>query len=141
MESRKFDLNIIQIPTPCTQDWDTMRGDDRVRFCGVCKKSVYHLSAMSRSDAENLVASHEGRMCVRFYRRADGTVVTSDCSAIREAVHRGKRLLITSIAGLFAMITGLSMLNGCKRTACVAGEMLPMPTATHPVMPSTAPSK
>jgi hypothetical protein len=56
-----------------------MQGDDRVRFCGSCRLHVYNLSAMSRTEAQELVAATEGRRCVRFYIRKDGTVLTSDC--------------------------------------------------------------
>jgi hypothetical protein len=56
-----------------------MKGDDRVRFCKLCSLHVYNLSAMTRSAAETLVAEREGRLCVQFYRRADGTVLTADC--------------------------------------------------------------
>jgi hypothetical protein len=72
-------LEVIDIAKPCPADWDEMRGDERVRFCRHCSLNVYNLSAMSRGDAEQLVRESEGRVCVRFYRRLDGTVVTTDC--------------------------------------------------------------
>lgn len=56
-----------------------MSGDDRVRFCGVCRLNVYNLSGMTRRDATELVQLVEGRLCVRFFRRKDGTLLTSDC--------------------------------------------------------------
>ena len=72
-------LEELRIATPCRADWDDMQGDDRVRFCGRCQKNVYNLSAMRRDEAEALVREREGRLCVRFYRRHDGTVLTADC--------------------------------------------------------------
>jgi hypothetical protein len=57
-----------------------MAGDDRVRFCRQCWLYVYNLSEMSRQEAEALVREKERRrVCVRFYRRADGTIITRDC--------------------------------------------------------------
>jgi hypothetical protein len=56
-----------------------MTGDDQVRFCGACEKHVYNLSAMTRDEAERLLVEREGRLCVRFYQREDGTVLTADC--------------------------------------------------------------
>jgi hypothetical protein len=45
---------------------------------------------MTRDEAESLVARHEGRLCVRFYRRFDGSIITQDCpvgfQAVRERV-------------------------------------------------------
>ncbi|HVF46499.1 MAG TPA: hypothetical protein VNA17_02930 [Pyrinomonadaceae bacterium] len=77
----KFDnpLNNIKVASPCSADWNEMYGNDRRRFCGDCKLNVYNLSGMTRLEAETLMTKAEGRLCVRFYRRADGTVITRDC--------------------------------------------------------------
>ena len=49
-------MNKQQLPInkPCTQDWNSMEGSDRQRFCGVCDKSVHNLSAMTRREAQAL---------------------------------------------------------------------------------------
>jgi hypothetical protein len=67
-------LNNIKIASPCNADWNEMVGDERTRFCGECKLNVYNLSGMSQREAENLLINSEGRLCVRFYKRADGAV-------------------------------------------------------------------
>ena len=72
-------LNNIKIASPCSQDWNAMIGTERKRYCGDCKLNVYNLSGMSRTEAENLITNSEGRLCVRFFRRADGSVLTQDC--------------------------------------------------------------
>lgn len=72
-------LEDVRVATPCRADWDKMQGDDRARFCGSCTKHVYNLSDMTRADAERLIAEKEGHLCVRFYQRADGTMLTKDC--------------------------------------------------------------
>ena len=41
--------------------------------------NVYNLSDMTEEEALKLVEEREGRLCVRFYQREDGTVLTSDC--------------------------------------------------------------
>ena len=56
-----------------------MCGTDRVRRCDACGLLVYNLSAMTVGEALALIQETEGRRCVRFYRRADGTVLTRDC--------------------------------------------------------------
>jgi len=104
-------LENLRIATPCLADWDQMAGDDRVRFCGRCEKNVYNLSAMSRQEAEALVAAKEARMCVRLYQRQDGTVITSDCPVgVRRKLLRqrvwaklsGAAASLTLALGLFA---------------------------------------
>jgi hypothetical protein len=87
----KVVLDDIKVATPCNADWDDMSGDERVRFCGKCEKNVYNLSAMSRLEAEALVREKEGRMCVRFFQRADGTMLTQDCPVgVRNAQWRNR---------------------------------------------------
>jgi hypothetical protein len=97
-------LDNIRVASPCSASWEAMRGDERVRFCGACQKSVYNLSGMTRAEAERLVRETEGRLCVRFYRRRDGTVLTSDCPVGRG---RARRWLAMHIGGLAALLGGL----------------------------------
>ncbi len=75
-------LNEIRIATPCQANWDEMPGDDRVRSCPLCSRSVYNIAAMTSDEAAALIACREGRLCARLFRRADGTVVTADCPAV-----------------------------------------------------------
>lgn len=83
MAELRFNLDLIHVPIPCTVSWDTMRGDDRVRHCDQCRQSVYNLSELSRTEAEALLREKEGRACVQFYRRPDGSIVTRRCAVIR----------------------------------------------------------
>jgi hypothetical protein len=72
-------LNTVRIASPCRASWNAMEGDDRARFCGTCRKHVYNLSALTAAEAVALVERTEGRLCGRFYRRRDGSVLTTDC--------------------------------------------------------------
>jgi hypothetical protein len=86
-----------------------MKGDDRVRFCSQCSLNVYNLSSMKPEEAESLVQQHEGRLCVRFYRRRDGTVLTGDCPVGLRAARHGKLrrlLLIEGLAAVFTLVAG-----------------------------------
>jgi len=69
----------VKVASPCSADWEKMVGDDEVRFCSSCEKNVYNLSALTALEAQALVQEKEGDMCARFYRRADGTMLTADC--------------------------------------------------------------
>jgi hypothetical protein len=83
-------LDHIKIAAPCFADWDQMFSfeGERVRFCSQCNLNVYNLSDMSRQEAEALVTKTEGRLCVRFYRRADGSILTQNCPAGLRAIKR-----------------------------------------------------
>ena len=61
-----------------------MPGDDRVRSCSACSRLVYNLAAMTSDEALALIANREGRLCARLFRRADGTIITADCSAVAD---------------------------------------------------------
>jgi Carboxypeptidase regulatory-like domain len=90
-----------------------MAGDDRVRYCGQCRLNVYNLSAMSAKEAENLVASREGRLCVRFYQRRDGTVLTKDCPVGLRIVMRR----LARVAGIaFSALVNVLPVVGCARS-------------------------
>jgi hypothetical protein len=101
-------LDHVQVAAPCKADWDQMLGSDRMRFCGQCNLNVYNLSGMTRSEAESLIARNEGRPCVRFYRRFDGSIITSDCptglSAIRRRVSYLTKALVAAGLAFLASI-------------------------------------
>jgi hypothetical protein len=71
-------LDQLRIASPCNAPWEKMTGTDRARYCGLCEKTVYNVSAMSREEAEQFLSSVE-TACVRFYQRTDGTILTADC--------------------------------------------------------------
>lgn len=70
-------LDRVKVVAPCHEDWDTMRGNDEVRFCSHCAKDVHNLSAMTRAGAEALIRKSGGRLCVRYVTRPDKTIATA----------------------------------------------------------------
>lgn len=82
------DLERLRIASPCPTDWESMNGNDRVRFCGLCELNVYNISAMTPQEARDLISRTEGRLCARLYRRADGTIITADCPVGWRALKR-----------------------------------------------------
>jgi hypothetical protein len=78
MPQFKNNLDHVRIAAPCYANWDSMFGDERVRFCGQCKLNVYNLSDMTKIEAERLVARADGRLCIRYYMRRDGSILTNN---------------------------------------------------------------
>ena len=98
-------LNDLRIASPCPASWDAMRGDDRVRFCDSCSKHVYNVSGLTADAAVALVRESEGHLCVRLYRRKDGTVLTADCPVgLKSALRRRLIRLATAGVVVFAML-------------------------------------
>lgn len=106
MAASKFNLDLIEVPTPCAVPWDAMLGDDRVRHCGQCRKNVYQIAEMTRDEAEALITGAAGEVCVQLYRRADGTVVTRDCAEVAAS-----RSLVSAMALAGVSVVALLGLN------------------------------
>ena len=99
-------LDDVRVASPCKADWNEMYGDERRRFCGDCKLNVYNLSGMSREEAERLVTNSEGRLCVRFFRRRDGSILTADCpvgwALVKQKTRRHVTAAFSMLAALFS---------------------------------------
>jgi hypothetical protein len=95
-------LDNIRVGTPCRVSWDSMPGDERKRACSKCEKNVYNISELTRAEAEALIIRHEGKLCVRYYQRPDGTILLSDCT-IRGAAYWKRRAGVAALAALVAV--------------------------------------
>lgn len=137
---RKFTspLEGVKVAAPCPADWEKMVGDERMRYCGQCSLHVYNLSGMTKRQAEAFVTNAEGRVCVRYYRRADGSVLTRNCPvglrALKQRVSRIAGAMLSAVLGFFA---GVGLNFGVRPAPTMRhsmGEMVAMP-----VEPNLAP--
>jgi len=92
-----LNLTNIRIGFACKERWDDMVGDAQVRDCAKCKRAVFNLSEMTTAEAEAVLARRGVKPCVRFYRRPDGTVMTSDACATAARPER-RRLAVGACA-------------------------------------------
>ena len=105
-------LDHLRIAAPCPADWDQMFSfeGERVRFCSQCNLNVYNLSGMSREEAEALITKTEGRLCVRFYRRADGSILTQNCPVGLKAIKRRVAWVAQVVLGMIlSFVSGLGL--------------------------------
>lgn len=105
MSAKPSKIEHLRIATPCPISWEQMAGDNRVRFCDHCHLNVYNIAELTRIEAESLIASTEGRLCARLFRRADGTVLTKDCPVGLRAL---RRRVAKRTAAIFAAVVSLS---------------------------------
>ena len=132
MTSRTLSLDQISIAAPCSASWEGMSGDDRRRHCDSCSKSVYNIAGMTEDEALTLITEAEGRLCVRLYRRRDGTILTKDCPvglrALRMKMIRG----IGRVAAVFMLVIGAVFFSRSLRAdpgrTMRLGEIPPLPT-------------
>jgi hypothetical protein len=105
-------LDHLKIAAPCPANWDQMFSfeDKRVRFCSQCNLNVYNLSEMSRREAEALITKTEGRLCVRFYRKADGSILTQNCPVGLRAIKRRVAWVAQVVLGMvLSLVSGLGL--------------------------------
>lgn len=111
-------LDGVRIAAPCRAEWEKMTGDERVRYCDLCSLHVYNLSGMTKKEAETLITNAEGRLCVRFYRRADGAVLTRNCPVgLRALKRRVSRVAGASLSAVLGFFAGVGLNLGFGRPA------------------------
>lgn len=125
-KDRRDALDRVEVAKPCPVDWESMTGNERVRACEQCSMNVYNLSGMTRDAARALVEEAEGRVCVRFFRRADGTVMTADCPVGLAAFRRRVAWIGSSLAASLLFLVGL-LGFGVKRGAIRLPSLDPIP--------------
>ncbi len=111
----------ISIASPCHVDWDSMTGDEKKRFCGDCKLNVYSVSTMSTAEAADFIRQSEGRVCMRLYRRKDGTIITDNCPVGLRKLRDRVRLKVAAVIALFAFLG----LNSDAHAQATLGIILP----------------
>lgn len=64
--SARDSVSQFRIASPCSVAWDSMTGNDRVRFCEHCQLSVHNIDLASRKRIRRLIARSGGRICVSY---------------------------------------------------------------------------
>lgn len=130
-------LDNVRVAAPCTVDWEQMVGSEKVRFCADCQLNVYNLSGMTKQEAEHLIVRHEGRLCVRFYRRRDGTILTDNCPVgLRALKRRLSRMASAVVSMILSFFAGVLAFSGLRETPpaarAVQGQMIVSPKYAPP---------
>jgi len=103
----KINLDNVMIAAPCSVGWDNMTGTDTVRHCHECKLNVYNISQLTKFEAEKLLASEafsQGKVCLTFYRRHDGTILTADCPKGLRRIRSNTPKILRTIAAAAATV-------------------------------------
>ena len=102
----KVNIDRIRVASPCAVPWDSMKGNESLRHCDLCSLNVYNISELTVAETEQLIAVREGRICIRLYRRADGTVITKDCPVgLRKVRQRMTRIASAAFASILGLVT------------------------------------
>lgn len=138
MAANVRELGVVRVAKPCGRDWAQMAGDVRARFCADCQLNVYNLSEMTTDEAHQLIREKEGKLCVRFYTRDDGTVLTRDCPV---GVKLQRRKLIAAGAGAaslalaaLAFAVSASFTDAQSESCATAPAKRPLPMVKDPTV-------
>jgi hypothetical protein len=122
MPDGTFDLQKLQVASPCYERWDNMKGDARTRHCASCKLNVYNIREMTTSEVKELVQRTSGQLCIRLYRRWDGTVLTRDCPVgLQRARVRVAAAMATAAAFVAVLLFPVLARLGSKEAAPLEG--------------------
>jgi hypothetical protein len=121
-------LKNLTVASPCNADWNSMTGNDQVRFCEHCSFEVHNLSAMTRTQAERLVTRSNGRLCVQYIQDPIGGPVTIP---VGKKLHHINRRVSQIAAGAFT--AALSV------TSAIAQESTGVRVGGGDVRPATQP--
>ena len=121
-----------RIASPCSEAWDGMTGDDRVRRCARCDQNVFNLSALSRLEADALLETFSGQLCTTYFQRADGTVLTADCPEtrwlkLRHRVSSATAVVAASLLTLWTSVAPTSRGGRIERTLAALADPAPTP--------------
>ncbi len=107
----------VRIASPCTEKWESMTGNERVRHCASCRLNVYDVKELTEDEVRALFVKNEGRVCGRIFTRADGTVLTKDCPTGVALLRRKALAALTMAATLVLAMVGFGMFRGKKSCA------------------------
>ncbi len=88
-------IDRAKLPIVCDKSWDELDGDENVRFCRTCMRSVWDLSEFDTPQLEALVAYHGPKICGRVRRSPDGTPVGRECEPAAMPVPGGMPMPMT----------------------------------------------
>ena len=114
--SARDSVRPLRIVSPCTVDWNSMIGNDRVRFCEHCQLSVHNIDFTSKKQIRRLIARSGDRLCVSYRQPAPPRPLTPILYKI------GRR---TSIIAASAFSATLTISSAVAASANLKQTMLP----------------
>jgi hypothetical protein len=64
----------LPIPAPCNENWESMAGGERQRFCERCQHAVHDLSSLTKRQARRLLVQQSTGLCVSYLSNEAGEI-------------------------------------------------------------------
>ena len=109
----------LRIASPCEESWESMKGDERTRFCARCKLNVFNVKDLSEVELRALFMKTEGKVCGRVYQRKDGTVLTRDCPT---GVARLRRKALAGVALVATLLLSVVGFRARAEQSCATSD-------------------
>ncbi|MCC6335148.1 MAG: hypothetical protein IT380_14310 [Myxococcales bacterium] len=93
----------LLVASPCSEKWESMTGDERVRHCAKCRMNVFNVKQLTEAEVVAMLRAKTGRVCGRIFQRRDGTVLTRDCP---EGLARVRRQVVLAATAVLALLLG-----------------------------------
>jgi hypothetical protein len=92
----------ISIPTPCTEDWNTMSPTDQGKHCAACNKVVIDFSGMNDQEIMDILLKQKGKkVCGNFYNTQINRPVTH---IPLKTTYKWPAIAAMVIAGMFQLM-------------------------------------
>ena len=115
----KFTLNI---PNPCSADWNQMNSSDKGRFCLACQTTVIDFSGLDDTAIKDYFQNYSGKVCGRFQK--------NQLKEYSLPVRRRSFYTFLATIGLTSLITPVSGFSKSPpnfiQTITKAGPILPV---------------
>ncbi|CAA9202407.1 hypothetical protein FLA105534_04074 [Flavobacterium bizetiae] len=114
--------NQINVPKPCSQNWNSMLPNKDGRFCNSCSKTVIDFTKMEISEIKNYLIKNSGKegVCGHFKFDQVQTKESIKYDNLRNRISRIKIKPIKNLA-LFS-VSLLFTLTSCMGKAAIEGE-------------------
>ncbi|MEG1592719.1 hypothetical protein [Chryseobacterium sp.] len=100
-------MNIIQIETPCEENWDNMHDIPEGKFCDLCSKKVLDLTQKTDDEISQLLDASNGKICGKIFRhQSNRHFVSSEKIVIDYEQRKGYSRLVAGLA-IAASLTGI----------------------------------
>jgi hypothetical protein len=103
-------IDKLGINSPCTADWNKMKGNDRIRYCEECKRYVHDFSRLPRRQVQDLIAASPGRICARLTYNEDDSVIFLDSRTLsRSESQKASPLATAIVTAMITISTGIAL--------------------------------
>jgi hypothetical protein len=125
----------------CGSSWENMSGTDCIRLCDKCQLFVYDFKDKEKSEVDATVFRREGKENASFWKRIDGTFMTTNCPiGAKKRIRTLSVLVLASALPIFGII-GLCLFSAPSAVPSKTAQLSSPGAASSLAQKSERPSK